>query len=124
VLDAKIIVNNFQLYIENLLNTPTHHEIDNANRNWEQDEDQMYVTVESDIPELSLKDIKAIVESLKNNKAPGEDNINGELLKLARRDLLKNLYKTILIIWKEEKFKKDWNTVVIYPIYKKGIPRK
>jgi hypothetical protein len=109
------------LYFENLLNTPTSYEIDNANRIWRQVKDQMYVTVEPEVPEPSLEDIKAIVEFLKNNKAPGEDNINAELLKL---DLLENLHKTISIIWKEEKLEKDWNTAVIFPIYKKEGPKK
>jgi hypothetical protein len=105
--DPKIIVNNFQLYFENSLNTPTHHEIDNANGIWKQGEDLMYVTVEPEVPDPSLEDIKAVVESLKNNKAPGEDNINAELLKLAERDLLENLHKTISIVLKEEKLEKD-----------------
>jgi len=43
----------------------------------------MYATVESEVPEPSLEDIKTIVKSLKNNKAPGKDNINAESLKLA-----------------------------------------
>lgn len=90
----------------------------------EQDEDQMYATAELEVPEPTLEDINAIVESLKNNKAPGEDNINEELLKLAGRDPLQNLHKTISIIWKEEKIEKDWNTVVICPIYKKGDSKR
>jgi hypothetical protein len=95
VSDPKTIVNNFQLYFKNLLNTPTHYDIGNANGIWKQGEDQMYVTVEPGVPEPSLEDIKAIVESLKNTTAPGEDNINAKLLKLAGQDLLKNLHKTI-----------------------------
>jgi len=59
--------------------------------------------MEPEVPEPSLEEIKSIVESLKNKKAPGEDNINPELLKLAGRDLLENLHKTISTIWKHEK---------------------
>lgn len=59
------------------------------------------------------------MESLKNNKAPGEDNINSELLKFAGWNLLENVHKTISNIWKQEKPGKDWNTDVICPIYKK-----
>lgn len=39
--------------------------------------------------------MKVIVKSLKNNKAPREDNINPKLLKFAGRDLSENLHKTI-----------------------------
>lgn len=123
VSDPKMIVNNFQLYFEKLLNIPMHHEIDNANGIWEQDEGQMS-TVQPEVLEPTLEDIKVIVESLRNNKAPGENNINAEVLKLVGLDLLKNLHKTISIIWRGEKFEKNRNTAVICPIYKKGDPKK
>jgi len=75
--------------------------------------------VELEVPEPSLGEIKSIVESLKNNKAPGEDKINLKLLKLAGRNPLKNLHKTISTIWKNEKLEKGWNTDIIYPISKR-----
>lgn len=70
VSDPKITMNNFQLYFENLLNIQTHHEIDNANGIWEQDEGQMYATVEPEVPERRtyFGRIKAIVESLRTIK--------------------------------------------------------
>lgn len=40
------------------------------------------------------------------------------------RNLLENLHKTISIKWKEEKLEMDWNTAVLYPMYKKGDPKK
>jgi hypothetical protein len=80
--------------------------------------------VEPEVPEPSFEEIKSIVESLKNNKAPGENKINPELLKLAGRDLLENLHKTILTIWEQEKLEKGWNTVIICSIYKKRRPQE
>lgn len=58
LLNPKIIVNNFQFYFENLLNSSMHHEIDNANGIWELAKGQMYATVESKVPEPTLEDIK------------------------------------------------------------------
>lgn len=58
-----------------------------------------------------------------DNKTPVEDYINMDLLKLAERDLLENLHKTISIVWKEEKLEMEWNTAISCPIYKKGDPK-
>lgn len=57
------------------------------------------------------------MESLKNNKALGEDNINPELFKLAGQNLLEELHKTISIIWDQEKLEKNWNTSVVRQIF-------
>lgn len=46
----------------------TDHEINNSDRIREPGEDQMYTTVEPEVQEPSLEEIKALVESLKNNK--------------------------------------------------------
>lgn len=44
------------------------------------DEDHtLHHTVQPEITELDWEDIKQIIKMLKNNKAPGEDNINAEL---------------------------------------------
>jgi len=39
-------------------------------------------------------------KSLKNNKVPGENNINSALLKIAGKDLLKIFHHFISSIWK------------------------
>jgi hypothetical protein len=122
--DPKLIIDKFQTYFEILLNNNSDDETNNIDGSGEPAEDQIYVTAEPEVPEPSLEEIKSIVESLKNNKAPGEDNINPELLKLAGRDLLENLHKTISTVWEQEKLGKGWNTAIICPIYKKGDSKK
>lgn len=51
-----------------------------------------------------------IINSPKNNKAPGEDNINSELLKLAGPHLAIQIQKLIGSIWANEQMFKDWNS--------------
>lgn len=114
-------MNKFQTYFKNLSNNKSDDETNNTD---EPVEDQIYVTMEPEVPEPSLEEIKSIVESLKNHKASAEDNINPKLLNLTGRDLLENLHKTILAIWKHEKLEKGWNIAIICPICKKGTPRK
>jgi hypothetical protein len=106
VSDPKIIIGKFQKYFKNLLNNKSDDKTNNTDGIWEPADDQIYVTVNPKVPEPSLEEIKSIVKSLKNNKALGEDNINLELLKLAGRDFLENLHKTISTIWMQKKLRK------------------
>lgn len=43
----------------------------------------IYDTKQPELLEPNLDETKLIINSLKNNKEPGEDNINSELFKLA-----------------------------------------
>jgi len=65
-----------------------------------------------------------IINSLKNNKSPGEDNINAELLKLAGSHLAIQIQKLIKSIWINEQIPKDWNTAIVCPVFKKGNTAK
>jgi len=52
----------------------------------------IYQTVEPELTEPNLEEIELIIKDLKNIKAPGEDDINSKLLKLAGNDLMTELY--------------------------------
>jgi len=41
----------------------------------------MYYTVESEVRTPNWEEVQATINTLKNNKAPGENRINSELLK-------------------------------------------
>jgi len=115
VSDPKMIVENFKEYFDNLLNDSAEQ-----NTSYSPYEKLVYQTAELELPEPSMDEIELIVKSLKNNKAPGENNINSELLKIAGKDLLKILHHLISSIWKSEKIENDWNTAILCPIFKKG----
>jgi len=59
---------------------------------------------------------------MKNNKAPGEDNINSELLKIGTQQLVTKIHGLLKEIWNTNRISEDWKTAVICPIYKKGDP--
>lgn len=84
----------------------------------------MYHTEELELLSPNVEEIESIIKSLKNNKFPGEDNINVELLKIARIKILINLHQIIMNIWSTELIEQDWSIVVICPIFKKGDPTK
>lgn len=71
-----------------------------------------------DLP--TMEDTRKAIIKLKNNKAPGLDNIPGELLKHGGSQLVAKLHELILKVWKEERMPEEWRTSVICPIYKKG----
>lgn len=62
-----------------------------------------------------------IINSLKNNKALGENNINSEFLKLTGPDLATQIQNLIGCIWVNEQLPKDW---IVCPIFKKGNTAK
>jgi sorting nexin-29 len=72
----------------------------------------------------SLEEIQYAIQTLKNNKSPGDDKISAELLKLRGQNLTKNLHNIIQQIWTKEKIPKDWNESLICPIFKKGNRNK
>ena len=67
---------------------------------------------------ISDEELNTVIKNLKNNKAPGSDEITNEMIKKGGKDLitsLKNVYK----ILKEKKCPSDWRKVKIKSIYKK-----
>uniref|UniRef100_A0A2S2NGN5 Transposon TX1 uncharacterized protein n=1 Tax=Schizaphis graminum TaxID=13262 RepID=A0A2S2NGN5_SCHGA len=84
----------------------------------------IYDTVQPELLEPNLDEIEMIINSLKNNKSPGEDNINAELHKLAGSQLAIQIQKLIKSIWINEQIPKDWNTAIVCPVFKKGNTAK
>lgn len=84
-LDPKQIDNDFRNYFERLLNNTDENQY-SSGLPYEQ---VITDTVEPEFPEPNLEEIEQIVNTLKNNKTPGEDNINSELLKIGGKGILK-----------------------------------
>lgn len=86
---TQAITDLFKKHFEKLLNNTRV-----VNRN-DMYEHIIYDTVQPEILEPSLDEIKMIIKSLKNNKSPGKNNINSELLKLAGPSLATQIQKLI-----------------------------
>lgn len=85
-------------------------------------EKRIYHTAEPEIIKPTLDEVKIIINTFKNNKAPEEDNINSELIKLANKQLITEIHKLIYNVWTREKVPMDRNMAIICPIFKKGDP--
>ncbi|XP_015376954.1 PREDICTED: uncharacterized protein LOC107171242 [Diuraphis noxia] len=121
ILEPCEIVNKFQEYFEELLNNKNSRTGNNNNGKYEE---ILYHTAEPELPAPNIEEIEIIIKSLKNNKYPGEDNINPELLKIAGKEILINIHHIIANIWNSEQVEQEWSSSVICPIFKKGDPTK
>jgi hypothetical protein len=74
----------------------------------------------ADEPIPTLEDVNNAILKLKNNKAPGIDLIQAELIKKASPDLVERMHHLIINIWTTETVPEDLNLSIICPIHKKG----
>jgi len=107
------VLERWKHYFNEALNwelTPEHtnseHESENLNE-------------EVEIPPSTYNEVSDIIQKLRNNKAPGPDNIIYELIKEGGRKLKHRIYMLILKIWEKEELPADWENSIICPLYKK-----
>ncbi|KAL4107723.1 hypothetical protein QTP88_018019 [Uroleucon formosanum] len=72
---------------------------------------------------LSKQEVELQIRRLKNYKAPGEDGIQGEIMKMLDEDSLTHIHRLLTLIWEQEVLPEGWNVAVICPIHKKGDPQ-
>lgn len=75
---------------------------------------------EEDIEVPTVEEVEDVVCKMKNNRAPGEDNIVAELFKYGGHSVIMEIHKLITEIWETESMPEKWKTGIICPIYKKG----
>jgi len=109
VIQDEEIAKKFSNYFEKLLNKP----------HAQSSEPEMVLTAESYIENLSLEEVQKDIKKLKNNKAPGENLNNAEMIKAGGPTLAKYLHRLIEYIWTNEIIPEEWNVGIICPIYKK-----
>ena len=90
----------------------------------EESDEEVFLTAEPLVKEPTQEEIEKANGNLKTNKAPGEDDIIGELIKNASRELKKRLYALICKIWEDEKMLDDWKAGLIVSLFKKGDKMK
>ena len=70
--------------------------------------------------DITLSEVKDAIKMLKNNKAPGEDQVCAEMLKAEDQELPVILLEILQKIWNSEEIPDDWNTGIIIKLPKKG----
>ena len=69
------------------------------------------------------KEINAALLRMKNNKAPGEDMITAELLKVGGSEIVKWLERIFVIMWKSKTIPQEWADATLIPVYKRKGPQ-
>jgi sorting nexin-29 len=117
------MLNRWAEYFEELLNGEGRERIqeekgdEDEEREGDETEDEMN---EEEAEEVTREEVRKAIASLKNNKAPGEDNIPAELLKHGGQEVEGKVYELIKEIWDKETMPRDWTMGVICPIHKKN----
>ncbi|KAJ4431013.1 hypothetical protein ANN_19606 [Periplaneta americana] len=74
----------------------------------------------SDIDLIEYEEMEQILQSFSNNKSPGSDDLNIELLKYAPVGIKQRLLNILNICWITYKIPEEWTKAIVIPIYKKG----
>ena len=69
---------------------------------------------------FSRMEIWNVLRRLKNGKAPGQDGITNDLIKLAGREIVPYLMDLFNMSIKEGKVPKEWKEAIVVPIFKGG----
>ena len=70
------------------------------------------------IQEPSEDEVREAILQLKNNKAPGDDGITTELLKLGGETIVEEMTCIAGSIWHSERIPEDWLMQITIPVYK------
>ncbi|KAI5734098.1 hypothetical protein M8J77_002409 [Diaphorina citri] len=81
-------------------------------------------TVEEEEFEITWNDIEYALKHVKTGKAPGVDEISGELIKYAGIVGKHWLYILFKRIWDEKQIPSEWREGIIIPLHKKGDRKK
>lgn len=115
ITEEKQIIHNFK---EHFLNDSGFFLGQNSNLNTD------YYKVKIGIEMPKNEEIENIIKRHENNKAPEENSIVAELLKIGDTVLVNKISEVIKTIWETETIPEDWKIAIVCPILKKGNPTK
>jgi len=73
-----------------------------------------------ELPEITIDEIKLSLKEMKNNKAPGDDQIVIEAIKFGGETLLKSIKKLFNLCLYNASLPRNWNNILMILIHKKG----
>jgi hypothetical protein len=84
------------------------------------EEERNLITEEDESRTPTIEEVKQVINKLKNNRAPGPDSINAELLKERNTALIEKIHIIMERVWKMEEIPQEWEEGIICPIFNKG----
>jgi hypothetical protein len=119
-MDGNIITGKIQIldrwveYSDELLNGNVNTHEQSAIEDYTEEVDENHLPPQNEIEE--------VIGKLKNNKAPGTDSIQAELLKHGSKEITEILQEFLGLIWINENMPDKWKIDIICPLHKKGDP--
>jgi hypothetical protein len=75
---------------------------------------------DENVDAISIDELNTVLKNSKNQKTPGSDGINTELIKYAPQAFLYRFLDFINICWRYGHIPTEWTEAVIVPTFKKG----
>lgn len=119
--DEKDIMDRWKEYFYELLNDEKYEQRDETNRYEENTNLGNEIQETENI--ITERELEEALEKLKIGKAAGVDEIDAELIKYLGTNGKKELLNIYNLAWKNKCIPEEWNTSIIYPIYKRGDPK-
>ena len=69
---------------------------------------------------LTEEELRITSSQLNSGKAPGEDGVSAEVLRLGGESVVEWLKHLADCVWREEAVPKDWKKSLLIPLHKKG----
>ncbi|XP_076032950.1 uncharacterized protein LOC143020418 [Oratosquilla oratoria] len=111
LVETNQISERWKNYFENLLNA--------GQENMEMQEENQMEFLEGENDEITVAEVQAAIQRMKNGKACGEDEIHIEFIK-AMGELGANwLTRNMNVAWKNAEIPDDWSKADVCPIFKK-----
>ncbi|KAK9738439.1 hypothetical protein QE152_g9862 [Popillia japonica] len=114
-------LNRFAENFEELLNQEEGEMKESRHDSKEEQED---AEVETTLMVPTKKEMEEQIESLKSNKATGENNISAEMLKQVGEAMIARIWKLVAQVWEKEKIPEGWNKALIIGLNKFGKKKK
>jgi len=73
-----------------------------------------------EVPPILKEEVRNAIDQMKKGKAPGEDNLTADILRLGGEDTIEILTKLFNKIMELEEIPTQWNEAKVIILYKKG----
>lgn len=75
--------------------------------------------MEDEEEEVSREEVEEAINKLKRNKAVGQDEMQGEIIKYRGEKIRVEIWKIVNKVWMREGWPEEWKTLLIVPLLKK-----
>ena len=106
IVDERPVLEAWRQYFQTLLNEENHYEVEEMER------------VEGPVECISKEEVREVLSSLKNSKAPGPSGLTGELMKCAGEAGLEEITSVLNWIFDSGEVPEGWKESITIPIYK------